>query len=119
MQIQKSKLYLRTVRSPISLRHHLRNGHYWVGEGALIFKKSRKTIMANSSDSSTSSQNPAAERHSPGWLKVAAVAAVSALAGGVAAAWWHRKTLAKLQQSNDGGPNPDFRISEANPPEEL
>jgi len=45
------------------------------------------------------------------WLKVAGVAAVSALAGGLAAAWWHRKTLAKLHQGQESSQNPDFRIS--------
>jgi len=55
----------------------------------------------------------------PAWLRVAAVAAASALAGGLAAAWWHRKTLAKLRQSDENGANPDFRIPEPDPPEEF
>jgi hypothetical protein len=39
------------------------------------------------------------------------VAAASALAGGLAAAWWYRKTLAKLRESGDYAENPNFRIS--------
>lgn len=34
----------------------------------------------------------------PAWLKVGAVAAASALAGGIAAAWFYRKTLTRLRQ---------------------
>jgi hypothetical protein len=68
--------------------------------------------MANSSDSSTSSPSPQTNQQPSGWLRVAAVAAASALAGGIAAAWWHRKTLAKLRQSNENAANPDFGISD-------
>jgi hypothetical protein len=55
----------------------------------------------------------------PGWLKVAGVAALSAFAGGLAAAWWHRKTLAKLRESEEIPPNPDFGISGADPTDEI
>jgi hypothetical protein len=34
-----------------------------------------------------------------GWLRVGAVAAASALLGGVAAAWYYRKTLAQLREA--------------------
>jgi hypothetical protein len=68
--------------------------------------------MTNPSYDSGSAQNRTDARHPAGWLKVAAVAAASALAGGLAAAWWHRKTLDKLQQSGDRDRNPEFRISE-------
>jgi hypothetical protein len=40
------------------------------------------------------------------------VAAASALAGGVAAAWWYRKTLNKLHESGENTENPQFGISE-------
>jgi len=63
--------------------------------------------MANPSDSSTSQANSASDagnvRQPAGWLKVAAVAAASGLVGGLAAAWWHRKTLAKLRQEAEPG----------------
>jgi hypothetical protein len=45
-------------------------------------------------------------------LKLTAIAAASALVGGFAAAWWHRKTLAKLRQEGEKSPNPHFGISE-------
>jgi hypothetical protein len=45
----------------------------------------------------------------PGWLKVGAIAAASAIAGGLAAAWFYRKTLIQLQQASNDEPNPEFR----------
>ncbi|HEY2858243.1 MAG TPA: hypothetical protein VGJ21_07490 [Terracidiphilus sp.] len=35
----------------------------------------------------------------PRWIKVTAVAVASALAGGVAAAWFYRKTVSRLQNA--------------------
>jgi hypothetical protein len=40
------------------------------------------------------------------------VAVASALAGGVAAAWWYRKTLIKLRQAEEASHNTGFRIPE-------
>jgi hypothetical protein len=50
--------------------------------------------------------NPAAapeERTPPdeSWLKVGTIAALSALAGGLAAAWYYRKTLTRLKEAED------------------
>jgi hypothetical protein len=61
--------------------------------------------------SSTSSSQRADGAELPGWLKLGVVTAASALAGGLAAAWWYRKTLEKLCQGIEIGENPDFRIS--------
>jgi hypothetical protein len=36
-----------------------------------------------------------------GWVKVGLFAAASALAGGLAAAWYYRKTLAQLRRAED------------------
>jgi hypothetical protein len=58
-------------------------------------------------ESSTSSGKP----ELPGWLRLGVVTAASALAGGLAAAWWYRKTLEKLRQEGEFTENPDFRIS--------
>ena len=49
----------------------------------------------------------------PGWLKVGAIAAASALAGGLAAAWFYRKTLTKLQEGENGVRTGQVRTSEA------
>ena len=37
----------------------------------------------------------------PGWLKVGAIAAASAALGGLAAAWFYRKTLSRLREAED------------------
>jgi membrane associated rhomboid family serine protease len=46
----------------------------------------------------------------PAWIKVGAIAAVSALAGGLAAAWFYRNTLNKLRQAELEPENSDFGI---------
>jgi hypothetical protein len=98
---------------PMATAQHPTFGRYLVGRLDPSPQKTEHTIMANSSDSSTSSPLPKTNQQPSGWLRVAAVAAASALAGGIAAAWWHRKTLAKLRQSDENGANPDFRIYDA------
>jgi hypothetical protein len=61
-------------------------------------------------ESSTSSPNGRAGAGLPGWLKLGVVTVGSALAGGLAAAWWYRKTLERLRQGAENAENPDFRI---------
>jgi len=51
--------------------------------------------------------------HRSKWLKVTAVAAVSVFAGGLAAAWYYRKTLSKLQQAHSDGNNSNFGMPES------
>jgi hypothetical protein len=46
------------------------------------------------------------------------VAAASALAGGLAAAWWYRKTLSKLNQTEVNAVNPDSGTSAYDPADE-
>jgi hypothetical protein len=60
------------------------------------------------SDSSQSPSKPGEQQ--PNWLKIGLVAAASALAGGMAAAWWYRKTLNKLHESGESTENPQFGI---------
>jgi hypothetical protein len=45
-----------------------------------------------------------------GWVKVGFVALASAMAGGLAAAWWYRKTVAKLREAEAAADDPHFRI---------
>jgi len=42
-----------------------------------------------------------------GWLRVGAVAAASAVAGGLAAVWFYRKTLTRLQQAAEDDHSPE------------
>ena len=60
--------------------------------------------------------------HRPGlrkWMRVGAVAAASAFAGGLAAAWYYRKTLHTFREAESKGETPDFGISGSEtPPDE-
>jgi len=68
--------------------------------------------MTNSLESSSSSGESAKPDRPDGWFRVGTVAAASALAGGLLAAWWYRKTLKKLQQAEEDPQNPHFGIPE-------
>jgi membrane associated rhomboid family serine protease len=45
-------------------------------------------------------------------MKVGAVAAVSALAGGLAAAWFYRRTLRRIQAAESEPEDSNFRTAE-------
>jgi hypothetical protein len=75
--------------------------------------------MASRSESDSSSPTQTPDSESSGWLKVGVVAAASALAGGLAAAWWYRKTLKKLRQTGENTPNPQFGIQTDDPENEV
>ena len=70
-------------------------------------------IIPTESDTSSSGMTPAP--HRSGWVKVGVIAAASALAGGLAAAWWYRKTLKTLRQTEETGINPHFGIPSDDP----
>jgi hypothetical protein len=71
--------------------------------------------MVSTSESDISTSKEAQEVQHPGWLKVGVIAAGSALAGGLAAAWWYRKTLRKLRETGETGRNPQFGSQTDNP----
>ena len=50
--------------------------------------------------------------HPAEWLKVGVIAAASALAGGMAAAWYYRKTLTRLRQAEAASSDTEFRMPE-------
>ncbi|HEY3705999.1 MAG TPA: hypothetical protein VGL22_13120 [Terracidiphilus sp.] len=62
-------------------------------------------------DSGTSASPAHPSQNLPAWIKVGAVAAASALAGGLAAAWFYRQTLVRLQNAENSVQNTDFGIS--------
>jgi hypothetical protein len=68
-----------------------------------------KPITNNMESAGSTGTQPAGESPSK-WWKIALVSAGSALAGGVAAAWWYRKTLTKLQESGETPQDPHFGI---------
>jgi hypothetical protein len=47
------------------------------------------------------------------WLRLTAVAAVSAFTGGLAAAWYYRKTLSRLQEAEPEARNSNFGMYES------
>ena len=64
--------------------------------------------MENASDSEGYLKPAETDKAGSGWLKVGVLAAASALAGGLAAAWWYRKTLKTLRQTEEIAINPHF-----------
>jgi hypothetical protein len=75
--------------------------------------------MAKPSDSDGYSSKTNTNGHAPGWLKVGIVAAASVLAGGLAAAWWYRKTLKTLRQTEEITINPHFSSETDEGPQDL
>jgi hypothetical protein len=67
--------------------------------------------MTSPTESDALAPNEVTNSASPKWLRVGLVAAASAMAGGLAAAWWYRKTLKTLRQTEEIAPNPEFGIS--------
>ena len=78
--------------------------------------------MPNSLKSSSSEPDPAsrsAEKPAPalpgapqGWLRVGAIAAASAVLGGLAASWFYRKTLTRLREASNEIPDSILNITE-------
>jgi hypothetical protein len=72
--------------------------------------------MANPLHSEDSTARGAAEKRQDGvssWIKVGAVAALSALAGGVTAALFYRKTLTRLHTASLEQADSNFRTDES------
>jgi hypothetical protein len=63
---------------------------------------------------STSTQPEAARSHSRPWIRMGVLAAASALAGGLAAAWYYRNTLNRLREAEleDSGPKSEIPDSD-------
>lgn len=61
-------------------------------------------------ESSDSSDSRATDGRPSGWLKLGAIATVSVLAGGLAAAWWYRNTVKKLHLADENQSHPNFGI---------
>ena len=47
-----------------------------------------------------------------GWRNFGLIAVASAVLGGMATAWWYRKTLIRLRQAEGTAPDPKLWISE-------
>jgi|WetSurMetagenome_2_1015567.scaffolds.fasta_scaffold753331_2 hypothetical protein len=75
--------------------------------------------MEDHLESSTYRSERTEDSHPSGWLKLGVVAAASALAGGLAAAWFYRKTLAQLREAEDDPANSAYSIAEDDPGEDA
>jgi hypothetical protein len=64
----------------------------------------------SNSESTISGKTPSSGDSRSGLRKLGAVAVASALIGGIAAAWWYRKTVQKLHETGENGNNPHFGI---------
>jgi len=54
----------------------------------------------------------------PDWVKWGILAVASAVAGGVATAWWYRKTLRRLHEQRVETGNPNFGMRDGEEGEE-
>jgi hypothetical protein len=102
MQIQKSKLFS-VFDNPHRFQRaqHLNRSFPWWRTSRRHAERRLCKDMTNSLESSTSSTSEAACSASPGWLKLGILAAASVLAGGLAAAWWYRKSIMQLRQAGE------------------
>ena len=67
-------------------------------------------LAKTSLESEPLSETRATNSPSSGWLRMGLIAATSAVAGGVAAAWWYRNTLKKLRQADEKPNHPQDGI---------
>jgi hypothetical protein len=87
--------------------------------GKTFIPRDRFSIaMTSHFDSLTSASDQPKDAGTSGWLKLGIIAGASALAGGLAAAWWYRKTLSKLHQVENSSQNVEFRNLEDDSPDE-
>lgn len=68
--------------------------------------------MANDAESVVSADQEGSSKDGSGWLRFALLTAASAVAGGLATAWFYRKTLNKLRESGESAKNTDFGSAE-------
>jgi hypothetical protein len=67
--------------------------------------------MTNKVESEGSSGDETSREGSRGWLRFAVLTAASAVAGGIATAWFYRKTLERLRETGENPQNPHFSIN--------
>lgn len=68
--------------------------------------------ITNHADSITSSSEQPEAPRLAGWARVGLIAVTSLFLGGVATAWWYRKTLIRLRQAAETSANPQFGNSQ-------
>jgi hypothetical protein len=68
-------------------------------------------------DPAGGARSATAPKTSPNWLRVGTVAVGSAVLGGLAAAWFYRKTISRLREA--GNEIPESRITDGGSPEDF
>ena len=71
--------------------------------------------MTTYSESETFKSPQTSATRSSGWLKAGVIAAASVVVGGLAAAWWNRKTLKTLRQTLETNQDPQYGIQMDDP----
>jgi hypothetical protein len=82
---------------------------FWKRDGGGHILEALK-FMASNSESEPYKLTLSKRGQPSRWIKVGVIAAATALAGGLAAAWWYRKTLKTLRQTGEMNDNPQFGI---------
>lgn len=86
-----------------------------VPKGLGFERENDARLMTNPLEHGLSESKPAEASRPTSWLKVGIFAAASALAGGMAVAWYYRKTLTRLRQAEGEMLNPEFGMAEDDP----
>ncbi|MGA8741651.1 MAG: hypothetical protein WB561_10745 [Terracidiphilus sp.] len=77
-------------------------------------------VKSSSSEEARPNSDSARRNTAPnGWLKVGAIAAASAVLGGMAAAWFYRKTLSQLREAENEISDSESKIIEDEPGEDF
>ena len=84
-----------------------------INSAASCLRPPSRGIMAMESptESDVSLESKPAVRRAVNWVRMGVFATASALAVGLAAAWWYRSTLKTLRQSGENDSDSSFRIS--------
>ena len=66
-----------------------------------MWERNEAMFITDDLESDVSAEQQPTESVRSGWLRMGTVAIASALIGGVAAAWYYRKTLARFQDAEE------------------
>jgi hypothetical protein len=75
--------------------------------------------MSTHVESDVSSNSESRSAPQSGWAKLGLIAMASVVLGGMATAWWYRKTLIRLRQAEENSSNPQFGMTRDDPGDEL
>jgi hypothetical protein len=90
--------------------------HALCGKISIVLQRERSfQNMTRSKKSNTSSRIRTRDSRTKGRFNVGVIAAASLPVGGLAAAWWYRKTLKTLRQTEETGQNTHLWIKRNNP----